>query len=100
MSNPEIMPNDRMSTATVLLTGSVPLSSAEEVMNYCGGGLGDIAVGIPDGEVGDRSMWIIYQAYRVLDGHRQLITTQQPQPGYNWRPSGFDDFWQFAIRDG
>jgi hypothetical protein len=100
MSNPEITSSDRMSTAAVLLTGSVPLYSTEEVINYCGGGLGDIAVGIPDGEVGDRSMWIIYQAYRVLDGHPQLTTTQQPQPEYNWRPSGFDDFWRFAIRDG
>lgn len=45
-------------------------------------------------------MWIIYQAYRVLDGHPQLATIQRPQPDYNWRPSGFDDFWLFAVRDG
>jgi hypothetical protein len=89
-----------MSTARVLLTGSVPLYSTEEVINYCGGGLGDIAVGIPDGEVGDRSLWIIYQAYRILDGHPQLVTLQRPQPEYNWRPSGFEDFWLFGIRDG
>lgn len=100
MSSPKITPTERMSTANVLLTGSVPLYSAEEVIDYCGGGLGDIAVGIPDGEVGDRSMWIIYQAYRILDGHPQLTTIQRPQPEYNWRPSGFDDFWLFAIRDG
>ncbi|KMO66964.1 hypothetical protein [Mycolicibacterium chlorophenolicum] len=100
MSNSQITPTDRMSQAGVLLTGSVPLYSTEEVIKYCGGGLGDVAVGIPDGEVGDRSMWIIYQAYRVLDGHPQLATIQRPQPDYNWRPSGFDDFWLFAVRDG
>jgi hypothetical protein len=100
MQSPELTAAARMSAARVLLTGSVPLGSAEEVIDYCGGGLGDIAVGIPDGEVGDRSMWIIYQAYRVLDGHPQLTTIQRPQPEYNWRPSGFDDFWLFAIRDG
>lgn len=89
----------RISDAHVLLTGSVPLHSAEEVINYCGGGLGDLAVGIPDGEVGDRSLWIIFQAYRVFDGHPQLRTTQRPQPEYNWRPAGLGDMWQFTIRD-
>jgi hypothetical protein len=100
MSQEQIATPVRLSSASVLLTGSVPLYSTEEVMNYCGGGLGDIAVGIPDGEVGDRSMWIIYQANRVLNGHPQLVLLQRPQPEYNWRPSSFEDFWQFGIHDG
>jgi len=86
--------------ADVLLVGSVPLASTEEVVNYCGSGLGDIAVGIPDGEVGDRSLWVVFQAYRVFSGHPQLETTQRPQPDFNWRPAGLHDMWQFAIRDG
>lgn len=86
--------------ADVLLVGSVPLISTEEVIQYCGGGLGDVAVGIPDGEVGDRSLWIVFQAYRIFHGHPQLETIQRPQPDYNWRPAGLHDMWQFRIRDG
>ncbi len=47
MSNSQITPTDRMSQAGVLLTGSVPLYSTEEVIKYCGGGLGDVASGSP-----------------------------------------------------
>lgn len=85
--------------AKILLVGSVPLSSTEEVLQYCGAGLGDLAVGIPDGEVGDRSLWVIFQAYRVFHGHPQLETTQRPQPDFNWRPGGLHDIWQFRILD-
>jgi hypothetical protein len=99
MDNVVQPPSPVMSHADALLTGSVPLYSAQEVINYCGGGLGDVAVGIPDGEVGDRSLWIIFQAYRIFDGHPQLVTTQRPQPSYNWRPSGLDDMWLFSVRD-
>lgn len=86
--------------AKVLLVGSVPLTSSEEVFQYCGAGLGDLAVGIPDGEVGDRSLWVIFQAYRIFHGHSQLETIQRPAPDFNWRPAGLHDIWRFRIRDG
>lgn len=63
-----------------LLVGSVPLSSAEEVMLACGRELGSHLTAVPDGETGDRSIWIVFQAYRVFDAHPQLETLQRPGP--------------------
>ncbi|MQA13836.1 MAG: hypothetical protein GEV09_06560 [Pseudonocardiaceae bacterium] len=87
-------------SAAVLLVGSVPLTSTEEVLHACGDGLGDLAVGVPDGEVGDRSLWVIFQAYRIFHEHPQLETIQRPAPDYNWRPAGLHDIWQFRMREG
>lgn len=42
----------------VLLVGSVPLASVEEVLRTCGRAVGDRVFALPDGEVGERSTWI------------------------------------------
>lgn len=89
--------------ADVLLVGSVPLESGEEVMRACGRSLGDRVVGLPDGETGDRIMWVTYQAYRVFHEHPQLDTLQRPTPvdgQEQWMPKGLDDMWSFRIKDG
>lgn len=93
-----------MSTsADVLLVGSVPLSSAEEVMRTCGSALGSAVIGLPDGETGDRTVWVVYQAYRVFHEHPQLDTLHRPKgvPGMpDWVPGGVEDLWNFGIKDG
>lgn len=89
-------------TGDVLLVGSVPLASAEEVMTTCADALGPDAIALPDGETGDRSIWIVYQAYRVFHEHPQLETLQRPAPidGVDqWQPAGLPDLWNFKIRD-
>jgi hypothetical protein len=45
----------------VLLVGSVPLSSAEEVFTTASTELGDWIRRIPDGETGERTNWIAFQ---------------------------------------
>lgn len=90
-------------SADVLLVGSVPLESGEEVMRTCGRSLGEMVVGLPDGETGDRIVWVTYQAYRVFHEHPQLETVQRPAPVdglQQWMPKGLDDMWSFRIRDG
>jgi len=42
----------------VLLVGSVPFDTVEEVMEICAGSLGAHAYALPDGELGERRNWI------------------------------------------
>ncbi len=64
---------------SVLLVGSVPLSSAEEVFEAVGSELGPFVNRIPDGETGPRSLWIVCQGEPMknsqgleVGGERQL----------------------------
>ena len=50
----------------VLLTGSVPLGSAEEVFLTVADTLGERAKWVPDGETGERINWIGFQIPRLL----------------------------------
>jgi len=61
------MIDDRKGEATggVLLVGSIPLASCEEVFQRMAAELGDRVDRIPDGETGPRSDWIVWQ-YPVL----------------------------------
>jgi hypothetical protein len=89
--------------ADVLLVGSVPLGSAEEVLRTCGSRLGSLVAGLPDGETGDRTVWVVYQAYRVFHEHRDLETLRRPAPvngQEQWIPKGLDDLWNFRVREG
>jgi hypothetical protein len=63
----------------VLLVGSVPLSSAEEVFEAAASELGPFLKRIPDGETGARSLWIVCQGEPMknsqgleVGGERQL----------------------------
>jgi SAM-dependent methyltransferase len=58
-------------TGGVLLIGSVPLGSAEEVFQVMAAELGDRLDRIPDGETGPRSDWIVWQ-YPVLSSRPEF----------------------------
>jgi len=55
---------------SVLLVGSVPLSSAEEVFETVSSELGEWVKRVPDGETGARSLWIVCQGepMKAADG--------------------------------
>ena len=42
----------------ILLVGSVPFDTVEEVLETCAGSLGARAFALPDGEIGSRKNWI------------------------------------------
>ena len=88
----------------VLLVGSVPLGTASEVFSACGPTLRGLARSLPDGEVGERAIWIVCQALRVFDGHPALETVNRPNgsadPSRPWIPAGVEDLWSFRIRPG
>jgi hypothetical protein len=84
----------------LLLVGSVPLETPEEVFRTCARTIGKFVPAPTDGESGDRSLWIIMLAYRVFHGHPD-IETLKPPPGRdgveNWRPANRHEVWEFRV---
>jgi len=88
----------------LLLVGSIPLETPEQVFRRVGGPLGPHLAYMPDGEVGDRRYWIDGIAYRVFNGHPEIETLRRPAPDANgvesWRPLGMHDQFQFRVKPG
>jgi hypothetical protein len=68
----------------VLLVGSVPLGSASAVFEAVAASLGGMVKRIPDGEVGERTQWIMWQA-NVLKCAKGLEpgSSREIAPGYS-----------------
>ncbi len=85
----------------MLLVGSVPLETAENVFDMFGTPLGEHLCSMPDGEVGPRSHWISRLHYQVLALHPGLEVVRRPKledgvERLNPRDAG--DSWQFRVR--
>ncbi|MGH7908165.1 MAG: hypothetical protein ACREP6_16210 [Candidatus Binataceae bacterium] len=92
-----------MTEKELLLVGSIPLETAEEVFRTWGGALGKHLPCMPDGEVGDRINWIDGLAYRVFNGHPELETLTRPAADNGverWVPRNLADEWSFRVRPG
>ena len=59
----------------LLIVGSVPLPSVEEVLRTIATTLGPRLKRLPDGEVGDRGGWIQWQS-QVVQNHPQLVVDE------------------------
>jgi hypothetical protein len=87
----------------LLLVGSVPLETAEDVMRAFGTPLGAYMATMPDGEVGDRQWWVLRLAFQVFNGHPDLETIRRPAPDDGVErlvPRDRADSWQFKVKDG
>jgi len=85
----------------VLLVGSVPRESAEEVFKTCSAILGDHLQALPDGEVGVRKTWIQCQAIGVFDKHPAIETVRRPQSAdVDGLATDYTDNWIFRVRPG
>ncbi len=87
----------------LLLIGSVPLKTVEDVMRRFGGALGPYLPAIPDGEVGERKSRVLRLSYQVFTGHIDLETIKRPQRVNGIEqlmPRGRDDVWQFKVKEG
>jgi hypothetical protein len=62
----------------LLLVGSIPLDTVEEVMRTFGGPLGRHLAAMPDGEVGERRSWVNRFSYLLFNGHCDLETLRRP----------------------
>ena len=83
----------------VLLVGSVPLASPDEVFRACADSLSGHLRLFPDGEVGPRRSWIQCQAILVFDRHPSIQTIKRPisPDGIS---SEYDDSWVFRLKPG
>lgn len=96
----------------ILLVGSIPGENAIDAMRTCATGIGDYLDCLPDGETGNRRIWINYLAANTYHGNPALETINRParvdpdhpeewrRPGEDWAPRGYTDHWQFKLRDG
>jgi hypothetical protein len=87
------------STGNILLVGSVPLDTAEEVFKTCAGALGSHLKMFPDGEVRARKSWIQCQAIFVFDHHPSIESVKRPRSA-DGISREYDDNWTFRLRPG
>lgn len=88
---------------SLLLVGSIPCDTVEEVFRTWGATFGESLKYLPDGEVGDRLHWIDGQAFRVFNGHPQIETLKRPAPDdgvERWKPRDIEDQWTFKVKPG
>jgi hypothetical protein len=87
----------------VLLVGSIPLDTAEEVFATFGATLGPSLKAMPDGEIGPRKHWVSRVHYQVLAGHPDLDIVRRPAPENGverLNPRNAGDSWLFTVKDG
>jgi hypothetical protein len=95
--------NHRAMGNNLLLVGSVPLASVEEVMRTFGGALARHLPAMPDGEVGERRSWVNRLSYQIFNGHMDLETLRRPKSidgVEQLLPRSRDDAWHFKVRPG
>ncbi len=87
----------------LLLVGSIPYDTVEEVMRTFGGKLGAHLPAVPDGEVGERRSWVNRFCYLVYNGHADLETLKRP-PSIDGveqlLPLRREDTWKFRVKPG
>lgn len=57
MRKTEVRSESPKAAGEMLLVGSMPFDTVEDVFRECGSILGDCLASLPDGEVGDRRNW-------------------------------------------
>ena len=81
-------PSHGPATGGVLLVGSVPLRSAEEVFQVMATELGDRITQLPDGETGPRSDWIVAVPRAELPPGVRGLPARRPTPSGSAAPEG------------
>jgi hypothetical protein len=87
----------------LLLVGSVPLDTPEQVMRMFGTPLGPFLDYLPDGEVGDRRWWVLRLSWQVFLGHPELELLKRPAPDNGVErlvPRDRSDAYAFRVRPG
>lgn len=90
-------------TQELLLVGSLPLDTAEDVFRMFGRSLGKHMDTMPDGETGPRHHWVSRVHYQVLAGHPELEYVRHPAPedgAERQHPRDGSDTWQFRVKPG
>lgn len=77
----------------VLLVGSVGGENAEEVLRMLGAEVGDLAMGLTDGETGPRKFWVMYLWEKLLQNHPDIVFHPTSNAGYGELP-------KFSVAEG
>jgi hypothetical protein len=92
---------------SVLLVGSVPLNSAEDVFRTCAETFGSLVDAYTDGETGDRNYWTFYLPLRTYSVHPDLVAVNAPSDGRVHQPTRdaspeewANSWWTFKLRPG
>lgn len=83
----------------LLLVGSVPLASVEEVFGTAGTTIGEFVSALPDGEVGERLSWTGYLADHVFAANSALEQVSRPAYDTQQQPPEHDHHWQASKID-
>ena len=87
----------------VLLVGSVARPSdgwtVEDVFANCARGLGGFVSMLPDGELGDRYLWITWLPKQAYARHPDVVTLSR-HTAEDWIPRGYGDHWRIAVKEG
>ena len=92
-----------------LLVGGIPGETAEEVFRLVGPIIGDLAIGLTDGETGARRGWVLFIAGGLWLNHPQLKMVRPSRghpgapdivPGVLKLPAGYDDLPWFEPEPG
>jgi hypothetical protein len=87
----------------LLMVGSMPLDTAEEVLTSFGKPLGKYLKTIPDGEIGTRRWWVSRVHCEVFAVHQDLQVIQHPRPDdgvERLNPHDNNDGWAFKVKPG
>jgi len=87
----------------LILVGSVPYDTAQEVFETFGAGLGDHLAAVPDGEIGPRKHWISKVHFQVMAAHPEFEVLRHPAPENGverQNPRNAGDSWLFRVKDG
>ena len=87
----------------LLLIGSIPYETVEEVYRVFGAALDRHLAAIPDGEVGPRKHWISKVHYQVIAAHPDFDVIRHPahEKGVERvNPRGVSDSWVFRVKTG
>ena len=87
----------------LMLVGSIPFDTAEEVFKAFGGGLGKHLAAVPDGEIGPRRHWISKVHFQVMAAHPEFEVLRHPEHENGierQNPRNAEDSWLFRVREG
>jgi hypothetical protein len=93
----------------LMMVGSVPGETAEQVFRMIGPELGKLLAGVGDGEPGYRNKWVVFCAPQVFEPTPGIEPVNKPKPRPeksvfkdlpDWVPTSWDEMWRFRVRDG
>jgi hypothetical protein len=89
--------NQSRAQRELLLIGSVPMPTVDDVFGACGHELGHWLAALPDGEVGERLSWTVYLHTKVFSRCADLDRVSKPATDNQERPPDHKHRWNASM---